>query len=393
MNLLNSPISKEGAKYSLFIMTEKYCIPENKESTREVISPSGRFKLCISIYKTRPGYWNYTKGVVTRISDNHIIAEIARNYSLFHHTFFMRDNGDGTQSEWLCAGKTYLSQCFINLDSEEIYDNSDSKDITGHSFCWAKVYANPSGTILAVDGCVWGGPYEINFYDFSDPTKGRFLMSVKDFDTDYDLYCNDEYKAEWLDDDTFKYSNYRKFCPKFNKDIDDLTIEELGRLPDDYESYEKSFVRQLNYHVILKRSPSPNDASVMHIITKEASQEYVRVINERKAFEVGAKVYVDRLKSSNEIYLEFKDAFDNKNDSKLSLSFFSHFGKIYDFDEPINNAHFGLYLDHRGKSYYIRCCKYIDEIDTVYEIVLQHKEEKRVFATAIDCIEHIKEDE
>ena len=39
-------------------------------------------------------------------------------------------------------------------------------------FCWAQCYLSPDGSTLAVDGCVWAGPYEFRFFDFTDPSRG-----------------------------------------------------------------------------------------------------------------------------------------------------------------------------------------------------------------------------
>src|SRR5437667_7680955 len=111
---------------------------ENKVDEKEFLSPLGNYKLIVEFYKTGEKTWNYTKGILTRISDNKIITEIIRNYSGFSHSFFIK-NGQ----EWLQTGKTYMSQIFVNLDTEEIFDNEEELKQNkiykfGKSFCWVE---------------------------------------------------------------------------------------------------------------------------------------------------------------------------------------------------------------------------------------------------------------
>ena len=122
-------------------MTDTFCTVNNLRSENTEISPSGRFKIIISKYGTREGCWNYTKGIIIRISDDKVITEIFRNYLGFHHSFFTRIGESGVVHEWLCTGRTYLSQCFVNLDTGDIYDNSKDKNINNSSLCWIKIVA------------------------------------------------------------------------------------------------------------------------------------------------------------------------------------------------------------------------------------------------------------
>lgn len=322
-------------------MADIYCIPENKDGESIVkLSPSGKYKLTISFYKTREGCWGYSKGVVTRVSDDSVIAEIARNYSNFHHTFFIRD-----QSEWLCTGKTYLSQCFVNLDTGEVYDNLASKE--QHSFCWSKVYANPSGTILAVNGCVWGGPYEINFYDFSDPSKGWPLIKYNSYDIDYDLYCGEEFRVKWIDNETFDYENYGQFCPFFNKNINELTREEDSHFDHfTYEEYDSAFVDVLNYHVVVKYIDNE-----IHFIIKDASEYYIKLLVDRQLRQENTKRYEAMIKESP-IFTQFKTLCEELN-AKLYITLFDYKDQV----ESLNDLEYKMTVNHNN-SYHMVMFKY-----------------------------------
>ncbi|CAH6420333.1 Hypothetical protein HVR_LOCUS1166 [uncultured virus] len=259
-------------------MADKFCIEENLVSSNDILSPSRRFKLIIHSYKTKENCWNYTKGVIIRLSDGTVIAEIIRNYSAFHHSFFTRKNGDKNQ-EWLCTGKTYLSQCFVNLDTGEIYDNSEAST-DSHAFCWASVKANLSGTILAVEGCIWGGPYEIEFYDFSDPTKGWPIIKFNNYDNYHDLYVDDNHETQWLNNETFQYTRNRKYCPRFGKEEDELEIEELEQLPKVDEEYDKEFINKLYYRAVVEKI-----ANEMHFVTVEDSEDHKQYLKNLKEFD------------------------------------------------------------------------------------------------------------
>lgn len=223
-------------------MISEFCISENIIGSRDEISPSGRFKLKISNYRTKDGCCNYTGGIITRISDNKIIAEINRNYSVFHHSFFKRNN-----DEWFWTGKTYMSQCFVNLETGDIYDNSNK--IRYESLCWADVKANPSGNILAVEECAWGGSYFISFWNFSDPSRGWSEINIdwnsnENIGLDADDFDWSKHETKWIDENKFEYIKYESFSTKFNKTYFDLSNE---------EKYDKEMVDRVYYRVLLER--------------------------------------------------------------------------------------------------------------------------------------------
>jgi len=175
-------------------MAEKRTIPANLVSEKTIVSRSGNYKLVIGQYKTKEGCWEYTKGSVYRISDDKLIIEISRNYPYFQHHFFVKDG-----QEYLQAGRTYMSQIFVNLDTEKVvYDNSDVQQ----GYCWSSITASPDGNTLAVIACIWGGPYELLFYDFTDPSKGPIDLKC---DNNFDAGNADTYK--WNADGTFLFEN------------------------------------------------------------------------------------------------------------------------------------------------------------------------------------------
>jgi len=138
--------------------------------TQEELSPSGRFRLVMRYYNQGIGYWRYSRGTVYRVSDGVEIADIKRNYSTFHHSLVTKD-----EQEYLISGRSYMGQTIVNLETGIGYDDKiwkADKKYTGFEFCWARHWLSPDGNTLVVNGCVWAGPYEFRFFDFTDPAEG-----------------------------------------------------------------------------------------------------------------------------------------------------------------------------------------------------------------------------
>lgn len=223
---------------------EAIFVPENRIGTeREVTSPSGKYLLRIGTYKTKPGCWNYTKGTVFRHATNEVIAEICHNYGSFPYTF-VESNG----IEWFISGKTYTSQCFVNLATGEILDNSASK--TSNDFIWAETKMSPDGRTLAVSGCVWGGSYELAFFDFTNLPNCLELKIVFEDDTspdDIDPQFDDN-EFIWQEDGTLMYHHRGTFYPsvgKYEYDPDfEYPFDESDPETEIHERYRVSYERR-----------------------------------------------------------------------------------------------------------------------------------------------------
>lgn len=137
-----------------------------KESGK-IYSPSGKFYLTISSYKTGENTWEYTRGVIKNVETQEKIADIKRNYSHFWYSWCEHRNGN----EYLLCGEDYQGQTIVNVTKKETYNYFPEAGFDGHGFCWANVYLSPNKNILAVEGCYWAAPYDIVFFDFTKPDK------------------------------------------------------------------------------------------------------------------------------------------------------------------------------------------------------------------------------
>ena len=166
-----------------------YFVDANLEGEpREVLSPSGRYRLVIRTYRTTPGRWSYSRGTVVRVADGGTVCDLQRNLSTFHHSFVTKDG-----REYLISGRSYMSQTIVDLD-RGVEHEPEGDQYDGSAFCWASSYLSPDGNTLAVDGCIWACPYEIRFFDFTDPSRGWPELRAAHVDDP-----SDRQRPTWID--------------------------------------------------------------------------------------------------------------------------------------------------------------------------------------------------
>jgi hypothetical protein len=141
--------------------------------TTKHTSASGKYTLEVSSISTRPGCWNVTRGVVRRGQEE--IATVDRNYSAFPH-LFIEGHPDG--HDYLVCGADYQGQTVIQLDTGERREAMSPGADKGHGFCWAEYRFDVPSCVLVVAGCIWAGPYEYRFYQFSSPMDGWPAIEV-----------------------------------------------------------------------------------------------------------------------------------------------------------------------------------------------------------------------
>ena len=194
--------------------------PDNliPDSGSEILSPSGNFKLQVDRYSPGPNRWDYSRGIVTRLSDNNEISDIKRNYGAFWHAWVEHPNGH----EYLLFGEDYQGYSVLNLNSERTRTYFPETGYKGAGFCWAAVYPSPDNLVLAVDGCFWACPYDLVMYDFRNPEE----LPYKELLRAHNIYDN----CGWQDNDTFSLENEVEIRKSDGIPYDDLSIEEQDLL-------------------------------------------------------------------------------------------------------------------------------------------------------------------
>jgi len=181
-------------------------------------SPSGLFRLSVSIYDRGPGLWAYSRGLVTRVSDGKLLADVKRNHVHFWHSWVDHPNGN----EYLLCGEDYQGYTAINLTRDVYHVFFPEAGYSGGGFCWGAVYQSPNRLVLAVDGCYWGAPYEAVFFDFREPDNLPYseIARVEDIAT-----CEG-----WLDDETFALSREVTRRRSDGADYGSLSADEQDKL-------------------------------------------------------------------------------------------------------------------------------------------------------------------
>lgn len=222
------------------------------EATKEEMSPSGRHRLLIRYYEQGENYWRYSRGTVYRVSDGTEVADVKRNYSTFHHSFVTKGG-----QEYLISGRSYMGQTIVNLDTGvELNDRRWKGDkYQGSEFCWATHRLAPGGCTLLVDGCVWAGPYEYRFYDFTDPASRGWpelpIVGLNGQPTC--VYSNDDGREpEFVGDTVVCYETTRVFKPTGQRE-DDITMEELEEIGDEVYDDDDNWEDVEDARIVLRR--------------------------------------------------------------------------------------------------------------------------------------------
>lgn len=140
---------------------EKYFDPQYIVDTKEILYKE--FRLIIHKYDTTKlsgsNTWEYTQGILYK--GDQIIGAIKRNHSHFPYYFFEKSN-----KTYFISGSSYMSQTMIDCENGNRYESKNES-----SFIWTRYIPIDENT-LCVCGCFWGGPYQYEFYDMTDPSKG-----------------------------------------------------------------------------------------------------------------------------------------------------------------------------------------------------------------------------
>lgn len=152
--------------------------PENKVegSEREVLSPSGKYKLLVTRFQPPNGGWQCARGEVFEQGKDQPITVVNRNYSAFPFEWIE----DHPLGSFFVCGEDYQGQTVIQLDTGERRDFLPKEASEGFGFCWASYEYDPKTQFLFVEGCYWACPYEWRLYDFSNPLEFKHIPIMED---------------------------------------------------------------------------------------------------------------------------------------------------------------------------------------------------------------------
>lgn len=316
---------------------------EEVDKRHEVISPSGRFKLTIRYYSTKPGCWDYSRGTVVRISDGKEVCDIKRNYGWFVYSFVTKENRCETPDlvmshpeEWLIAGRSYMSQTIVNLETGDLYEPpGDQYD--GFAFCWAGHKLSPDGNTLMVEGCHWACPYEYRFYDFTDPSRGWAELEIV---PEGYLDADGKKPPVWKEDGTLECYETREMYKPLGKDWNEMTSEEIGAVPDGQGDELPDTELVVVARTVLRRN-----GDKMETVEKWVSEEEQKRRDESEEANRKFNEFVKSFKASDGLYLTM-----NKRIAKQLLP--ASWGDWWGWKE--NERTVGKYFSTGGKNVEIR---------------------------------------
>lgn len=225
---------------------ENYFISENiKKINEPEFSDSKKYKLIVTTFKTKTGCWGYSKGIVYK--DDQIICEIKRNFESFPF-LFIENHKNG--HDYLICGEDYQGQTILELDTGNKINYLPEEANSGCGFCGVEYKFDPQSSILIVSGCIWGGPYEYKFIDFSNPMEWTQIQCDEFIEADFKWpkinnniihsYITEKNKHksvltfklenlklikmnEWISDEEQKYRiDQQEKTDKYDKSVDDF---------------------------------------------------------------------------------------------------------------------------------------------------------------------------
>jgi len=214
-------------------------------SRRFLRSPSGLYELEVCQYTEGPSTWDYSRGIVRAANGGDLIADIKRNIAGFWHAWAPHANGN----EYLLCGEDYQGYQVVNLTARAVRTYFPESGHEGCGFCWAGAYPSPDMRLLAVEGCVYGWPYDLVIFDFRQPDELPYaeLARIHDLsDTE-----------GWTNDDTFALTREVQFRKSDGVSCEALSRQEQTRLDSD-ESLTDHRIERVEIHCqeLLRADPA-----------------------------------------------------------------------------------------------------------------------------------------
>lgn len=191
--------------------------------------------MVIDTYTIGPNSWDYTRGRVQQAENKKVIADVKRNYVHFWHAWIQHAN----ENEYLPCGEDYQGQTVINLTQSKVHNFFPDAGHEGFGFCWTAAFPSPDSKILAVDGCYWGAPNDVAFFDFSEPDRLPYKEYLRVRSV---VGCDG-----WVDDNRFKLTREIEVRKPDGKPYEELSDAEQDEVDDkglcEYVEHELTITR------------------------------------------------------------------------------------------------------------------------------------------------------
>lgn len=148
--------------------------------------------------------WQVSKIEVIDHENNLVSSFLIDDGRFFHHWIIAGEKEYLLFAENLCGGNSVL-----DLKTREVLGYSDGTD----GFISTDYYPSPDLKQLAIVGCYWACPYEVQVFDISNiellPWPMILETELKDGEND----------VVWLDDNTFRISTPPGITPESSRNV------------------------------------------------------------------------------------------------------------------------------------------------------------------------------
>lgn len=324
----------------------------NVTNKSDILSPSGKYKIQ-NIYN---GHYEFFIENINDKSRTQINEVDWTGMQLKPDVIFNKDG-----QEWLWLGKRGRHPCFINMDTSEIFKGDEEKE-SNHDFYWCDIHPNPSGTILAVHGCIWACNYETIFIDFSDPKNGWKVIGENHLMDHGSMKSIVEYK--WLDDDNLQFTLTEKYSKKYGKSFGKLSIEQQ------YENHMADELSDIFYYKVDAKRLDDHFIFEVH-----ESDIYKQDIQDSKERRKKLERNMEKAKESNQ-YKTMKSALEPHN-------VYIPYNGVSDIEElNFNNLKFRVYVINKYNHINYNCEFNNDNIN----VTVINKGEKQISFTDVNTL-------
>jgi hypothetical protein len=142
--------------------------PKTRKS-KTLVSPMDRYFIEIVPFKIGENTWDYCEATIFKANTRDKIETVRRNYGNIPVEWCEKHLYTG--DDYVVTGEDYQGLTVINLSKGTKTDWISENAREGLGFCMAEAFISPDHSVIAVHGCYWGAPYEIQFFDFNHPEK------------------------------------------------------------------------------------------------------------------------------------------------------------------------------------------------------------------------------
>lgn len=235
--------------------------------SKTIDSPTGKYSLETTPFEISKNGWDYCEGRFYNNLNDEYIESIYRNYGSFPYCW-LEGHPEG---DFAICGEDYQGLTLIDLMNGRTTSFISEDAHKGNGFCAASFDVSPEMDRIAIEGCYWGGPYELMVLEI--PQKAPIQFPWKSIYQDYIDFRDETDRLEgqcttigWDDNDTIIIESELKFADPMGEESCD---EKDFRLRDNGMDFDDAFHETYNFHYVRTRTYALNIGSGKRKVVEE----------------------------------------------------------------------------------------------------------------------------